>query len=90
MNSLKHKNMMAAYDGFAGPDTVEAVKVFVPVALFDQLTGKQLGFVMSAINEAYQAGKASCKCEVIDDDAIWIDQLQALVPIEDIKKCLES
>lgn len=90
MNSLKLKNMMSAYNGFTGSKTVEAVKAFVPDELTGKLTGKQLGLVMSAINAAYHSGKASCGCDVIDDDAIWIDQLQALVPIEDIKKCLEN
>ena len=57
MNTLKYRNMMKAYTGFGGEQTVRAVKDQIPAELFDALTGKQLGTLMSLIYSSYQRGR---------------------------------
>lgn len=81
---------MVAYDGFKGERTVQAVLTQIPEDLQRQLTGKQLGMVMSAVNKAYHNGKDACGCEIIDGDAIWINSLNALVELSDIKAIIAS
>lgn len=49
--------MMKAYTGFGGEQTVRAVKDQIPAELFDALTGKQLGTLMSLIYSSYQRGR---------------------------------
>jgi hypothetical protein len=62
--------MMTAYNGFKGSNTVNAVLEQIPDELKDQLTGRQLGLVMSAVNSAYHNGRASTGAEVIDAELI--------------------
>lgn len=82
MNTLKNKNMMAAYDGFKGTQTVQAITEQIPSKLFERLTGKELGLVMSAVNKAYHNGKASAGA-TIEDDCLWFDG--RLIPVDAIK-----
>lgn len=82
----KYSRMIDAYTGFKGTATVGAVLAQLPETLKKELTGRQLGLVMTAINQAYHNGKASCGAEVIDGDAIWINSLQALVELDAIHK----
>lgn len=86
----RESRMMAAYTGHHGPVTVDAVLAQIPTELQKQLTGKQLGMVMNCVNAAYHNGKAACGAEIIDGDAIWINQLNALVEISDIKAMLAA
>jgi len=84
MNALKKRNMMAAYNGFAGSRTLEAVMAQVPDELWDRLTGRELGIVMTAINASFHKGKASAGAEVVDD-CIWVaGKLIPLAAIEAI------
>lgn len=86
MRTDKTNRMMQAYDGFRGDQTVRAVKDQIPSELFAQLTGHQLGLIMSAVNQAYHNGKAACGCEIIDGDAIYINKLGHLYELTDIAK----
>ena len=86
--NLKQANIEKAYTGFSGPDTFESVKSFIPEELNNRLTGMEIGLVMNAINNAYHAGKQSCGCEIVNGDCIWIDQIQKLVPIDEIEKII--
>ena len=72
MNTLKEKNMMNAYTGFKGYQTVEHIKSMITGFLTERLTGAELGEVMNVINTAYRAGKQSLKGMDICDDAVWI------------------
>ena len=73
MNSLKQKNMMAAYNGFRGGETVKAVLAQIPAGLVARLTGAELGAVMSAVNAAYHNGKSATGAEAMDNGgAVWI------------------
>ncbi|MCE5343278.1 MAG: hypothetical protein LLF96_06795 [Eubacteriales bacterium] len=76
MNTLKHKNAMRAYVGFAGPRTVAAIMERIPETLLSGLTGAQIGMVMNAVNDSYQAGRTSAGAEVIDGEYVWVDCLQ--------------
>ena len=71
MNTLKRKNMMAAYDGFTGSATLAAVMGHVPAELWDKLTGREIGLMMSACNKAYHQGRASTGAELIDGDLLF-------------------
>jgi len=77
--------MMEGYTGFAGLRTVAAVMEQMPNPLFAQLTGRQLGMVMTACYRAYRDGKTSCGCEVVDGDTIYINALHHLYEMDDIK-----
>lgn len=71
----KMDRALAAYDGFAGAATINAVLSYIPEDLRNQLTGHQLGLVMSAVNRAYHAGRASTGAEMIDGNCVWINSL---------------
>ena len=81
----KYDRMMAAYNGHHGPATIASVLAEIPQELKDKLTGRQLGLVMSAVNQSYHHGKASCGAQIVDGDAIWIDKLVGLYKLEDVK-----
>ena len=85
MRRDKYSRMLAAYDGFLGDRTVKAVLAHVPSQLIPSLTGRELGAVMSAINAAYHAGRASTGAEV-EDGAIWINELGKLYELVDIAR----
>lgn len=74
MNALKHRNLLAAYDGHHGPVTMAAVKAHIPAELWSRLTGRELGLVMSAVNSAYHAGRASKgQLDLVEDgDCTWL------------------
>ncbi len=79
MDSRKYRNMMAAYRGFYGHETVRAVLEKIPGELASRLTGEELGMVMTAVHKAYHAGRASSGAEVYDaspvDGAAWINTI---------------
>jgi len=58
MNSKKSKNMMAAYDGHKGLETITHISKLIGPDL-NHLSGRDLGLVMSAVNRAYHAGLAA-------------------------------
>lgn len=86
MNIRKYKNMMATYDGHNGPVTIEAVQSLISPELKQSLTGCEYGLVMSAVNRAYNAGKASMGAEVVDDEYVWIDCLGRMFSLEELSK----
>lgn len=86
MNTLKSNNMMKAYAGFKGPQTMQHISKLVGPELAELLTGKQLGLVMNAINNAYHEGKASTGAEVIDGEAVYINSLGQLYELSDLKR----
>ena len=73
-SNRKHAAMMAAYDGHRGPTTIAAVKDMVPDELWDRLTGRELGLVMSAVHKAYHQGRASLggMDYMPDDGCAWL------------------
>ena len=64
MNTLKQKNMMATYAGFTGPETVNDILSEISDTLKDELTGRQLGLVMQAVNAGHQSGKTQGDMEL--------------------------
>ena len=72
MNARKQKNMMAAYNGFTGNQTVRAITAQIPQELGDRLTGYELGLVMGAINDAYHRGRASMGGIDVQDNCLWL------------------
>jgi len=89
MNSLKRKNMLNAYDGFCGTQTLQAVENQITDELFDRLTGRELGLVMSAINKAYHNGKASLGGIDRVDDGYWLPDVGdggAIIPVSALRK----
>lgn len=88
MNTIKHKNMMASYTGFAGTQTMSAVQSQIPTELYQRLTGHELGLVMSAINTAYHNGRASLGGFDLVDDCLWspvTGDNGALIPLEALR-----
>lgn len=68
----RYTRMMEAYGGFSGTRTVEAILSQIPDNLQRQLTGKQLGLVMAAVNKAYHNGRASLHGIDLCDDCVWL------------------
>lgn len=87
MNTLKTKNMLKAYGGFAGAVTINAILEQIPDTLKSGLTGSQLGLVMRAVNEAYHKGKGTLNGISKVDDCLWIPNGEngMLVPIAAVK-----
>jgi hypothetical protein len=77
--STKRSRAIASYDGFKGDSTVAHVLQLVGNELANRLTGHELGLVMSAVNRAYHAGKASTGADMIDDNAVWINKLNRAI-----------
>ena len=86
MNTLKRKNMMAAYTGFRGRATLTAVLDTLPEELIARCTGRELGLIAGLVYEQYNKGKASCKAS-IEDDCVWVGAgIDRLVPLDVIRK----
>lgn len=79
MNTLKQKNMMKHYTGFKGSQTVSDIKSRLSEELIKELTGKQLGAVMDAINKAYHDGRASTGAEMIDNNCVYINSINKMI-----------
>lgn len=87
MRTDKKNRMMAAYNGFTGHQTINHITSNIPTELINQLTGKQLGLIMSALNQSYHQGRASKgNVEMIDKSAIWIGALGKIYELDDIKR----
>ena len=71
----KESRAMAAFDGHKGSQTIDHIKSIIGPELAECLTGKQYGLVMSAVNRAYQEGKASTGAEMVDSNAVFITKL---------------
>jgi len=48
--------MMGAYGGFTGPQTLKAIQEQIPQELWENITYRQRGLVMKAVNDAYHNG----------------------------------
>lgn len=87
MNSLKNKNMMAAFNGFHGSVVISEIMSRIPAELLERLTGREIGLVMSAMNASYHAGRAATGAEVIDstvdDGAVWVNCLNRAIAWKD-------
>ena len=81
MRKDKYNRMLAHYAGFAGQATIKAIRAQIPQELFIELTGRQLGLVMRAVNQAYHNGRASTGAEMVDNDAVWINGKNKLVEV---------
>jgi hypothetical protein len=81
MRKDKYNRMMQYYDGHQGPWTVKSITSQIPAALFGELTGRQLGLVMQAVNNAYHNGRHSTGAEMIDSNAVWLSARSQLVEV---------
>lgn len=90
MRTDKYNRMLKQYDGFKGYQTISAILDQIPVELKMELTGRQLGFVMGIVNKAYHKGRTSMGAEVIEGDSIWINSLNCLIELNDIKKLVNN
>jgi hypothetical protein len=66
MRKDKWNRVLASYDGFAGPATVSAILDQIPAELKSELTGRQLGLVMKAVNSAYHNGRVAAEGEIAE------------------------
>jgi hypothetical protein len=75
MSTIKMSRAVSEYrarGGFCGAATVDAIKANLPIELYKELTGRQIGIVMAACNSAFHKGKAATGAEMVDEDAVWI------------------
>ena len=75
MNALKQKNIMANYSGFCGQQTLAAIQAQIPEDICANLTGRQIGQIMTLVDTAYRNGKVATGADMIDDNAVWINKL---------------
>jgi len=75
----------AAYDGFHGRITMEAVEAFVGAELHKRLTGREYGLALSAVNTAFHAGKKAQGAEVVDGDYVWVECIQRGYPLAQLR-----
>ena len=80
----KMDRAMANYAGFKGTQTVGHIKKLIGKELEGCLTGREYGLVMSAVDRAYQAGKASAGAEMIDDTCVWINSLNRSIEWQEV------
>jgi hypothetical protein len=83
MNALKRKNMMKAYTGHNGTETVSHILEIMGNEL-NHLSGKDLGKIMNAIDKAYRLGKTSSRAEMIDTNVVWIENLQKAIEWKEV------
>lgn len=73
MRRDKYQRAMAQYTGHKGDVTVAAVRESIPDGVTAAVTGRVYGMIMTAVNAAYHAGRASCGgAEIIDGDVVWV------------------
>ncbi len=82
-HQIKMNRAIETYTGFKGGATLSAITDQVPEELIERLTGKEIALVMQAINEAYQKGKASTGAEMIDNNAVYINNLGKVIEWEE-------
>ena len=82
----KEDRILANFDGHKGIETMSHFKKLVGKELVDCLTGREYGLVMSAVNRAYQAGKASTGAELIDGGIVWINSINKGYDVKDIQR----
>lgn len=82
-HQIKMNRAIETYTGFKGGATLSAITDQVPEELIERLTGKELGLVMEAINAAFQKGKASTGAEMIDNNAVYINNLGKVIEWEE-------
>ena len=76
MNTIKynraHKELMVAMSNV--PSAVEIPLSQITGTQWSELSSKEIVAVCKQINASYHTGKASAGAEIIDNDAIWINQ----------------
>jgi len=90
VRKTKYDRALKVYAGFKGGATVEHIKKLIGKELAERLTGHELGLVMSAVNRAYQEGKASAGAELIDDNCVWINKLNKAIEWEEVGAVYEQ
>lgn len=78
-HSIKINRAVEKYKGFKGNSTINAITERVPDELIEHLNSDQIALVMSAINKAYQDGKASAGAEMIDNNAVYINNIGRVI-----------
>jgi hypothetical protein len=85
MHSGKYNRMIATYDGFKGDQTIKAIESSIPEDLKRDLTGRQLGMVMSILHAAYQKGIARGEKHEDTDGCVYVDGV-GLIPLDIIRQ----
>lgn len=78
-HSIKINRAVEKYKGFKGSSTINAITERIPEELIENLTSDQIALVMEAINKAYNDGKASAGAEMIDNNAVYINNIGKVI-----------
>lgn len=78
-HSIKINRAVEKYKGFKGNSTINAITERVPDELIEHLNSDQIALVMGAISKAYQDGKESTGAEMIDNNAVYINNLGKVI-----------
>lgn len=76
---IKMNRAVEKYKGFKGSSTINAITERVPDELIEHLNSDQIALIMSAINKAYQDGKTSTGAEMIDNNAVYINNIGKVI-----------
>lgn len=84
MRRDKHNRAMQEYNGFGGNQTIRHIMSTIPDTLINNITGKQVGQVMSIRNASYHEGIGVGERHEQSDGCVWTGE--ALIPLEIIKQ----
>lgn len=76
---IKMNRALDNYKGFKGESTINAITERVPDELIEKLTARQIALVMSTISKAYNDGKTSAGAEMIDNNAVYINNIGKVI-----------
>lgn len=79
--NTKLKRAKEMYSGFKGTSTMGKVFARIPDELIQGLTSKQIATVAEIVAKAYNDGRASTGCEMIDKNAIWVNSIGKIIEL---------
>ena len=77
--AIKLNRAYNLYTGFKGASTVRKVFERIPDELLQGLTAKQIAAVAEIVAQAYEDGRASTGAEMIDNNAVYINNLGKII-----------
>lgn len=57
----------------------------VGIDALTKLTSKQIADLINLARYCYHAGRKDCGAEVIDGDAVWVDAIGKLIPLDTLR-----
>jgi hypothetical protein len=78
-HQIKLQRAIKQANVFKGQTTLSAIKDQLPESLLETLTAKDIALVLEVINKAYHTGRASTGAEMIDTNAVYIQNIGKVI-----------